>query len=133
MKLSLPSLAKIIAVLAASATLASLPLSAHEEHTKAASAAPVGEIAPANAKTDAAWLAKAEAAYPLDSCVVSDDKFDGGAMGKPQNYIYKVAGQPDRLVRFCCKDCVNDFKKDPAQYLKKIDAAAAAKMAGAKK
>ena len=54
-------------------------------------------------------------------------------MGKPQNYIYKEAGKPDRLVRFCCKDCVNDFKKEPALYLKKLDAAAATKTAGAKK
>ena len=133
MKLSPFSLAKILAVLAASAAFTPTALAAHDEHKKSADHLPAGEIVPVNAKTDAAWLAKAEAAYPLASCVVSDDKFDGGAMGKPQNYIYKVAGQPDRLVRFCCKDCVNDFKKDPAQYLNKIDAAAAAKIPGAKK
>jgi hypothetical protein len=34
---------------------------------------------------------------------------------------------PDRLVRFCCKDCLGDFTKDPAKYLKMIDDAAAAK------
>ena len=63
----------------------------------------------------------------MDSCAVSGDKFDGGDMGKPQDYVYKQGGQPDRLIRFCCKDCVKDFKKDPAQYLKILDDAAAGK------
>ena len=79
---------------------------------------------------DAAWLAKARADYPLDRCVVSGDKFDGGKMGKPQDYIYREAGKPDRLVRFCCKDCLNDFNEDPAKYLKLIDSAAKPEMAG---
>jgi len=65
------------------------------------------------------------AAYPLDTCVVSDEKL--GEMGAPIDYIHKEAGKPDRLVRFCCKMCVSKFKKDPAKYLKKIDEAAAAK------
>jgi len=30
-------------------------------------------------------------------------------------------------VRFCCKDCVRDFKKDPAKYLAMIDDAVARK------
>jgi hypothetical protein len=78
-------------------------------------------------------LAQAEAAYPLNSCVVSEDKFDGGAMGKPRNYLYQVSGQPDRLIRLCCKDCVKDFTKDPSAYLKKLDAAVAAKSTDAKR
>ena len=72
-------------------------------------------------------LAHAVAAYPLDGCVVSGDKFDGGAMGKPKDFIYKTAGQPDRLVRLCCNDCVKDFNKEPAKYLKTLDEAVAAK------
>jgi hypothetical protein len=72
-------------------------------------------------------LAKAQAAYPLDTCVVSGEKLEGD-MGGPIDYIHKEAGKPDRLVRFCCKSCVKDFKKDPAKYLKKIDDAAMAKM-----
>ena len=64
--------------------------------------------------------------YPLTTCVVSGDKLDGD-MGAPFDYIYQEAGKPDRLVRFCCKNCVEDFKKDPAKYLKMIDDAAAAK------
>ena len=68
---------------------------------------------------------KAKAAYPLTTCTVSGDKL--GEMGKPIEYVYKQAGKPDRLVLFCCKDCIKDFESDPAKYLKKIDEAAAAK------
>jgi hypothetical protein len=74
----------------------------------------------------AVWLAQAQADYPLTTCVVSGDKLDGD-MGAPFDYIYKEDGKPDRLVRFCCKGCVKDFKKDPAKYLKMIDDAAVAK------
>ena len=76
------------------------------------------------AAPDAAWLAKAKATYPLKTCVVSDKEI-GGSMGEGLDYIHKQDGQPDRLVRFCCKDCVDDFKKEPAKYLKLIDEAAA--------
>jgi len=102
---------------------------AHEGHDEAATetTAPVGKLVPVTDKTDAAWLAKARADYPLNSCVVSGDKFDGGEMGKQMDYIYKQPGKPDRLVRMCCKDCIGDFRKDPAKYLKGIDDAAAAK------
>lgn len=81
-----------------------------------------------SAATDqAAWLAKAKAEYPLTTCVVSGDELKAGSMGEPVDYIHKEAGKPDRLVRFCCKDCVKDFKKNPAKYLKMIDDGAAAK------
>jgi hypothetical protein len=70
--------------------------------------------------------AEAKAAYPLKVCVVSDDKLDNHSMGGPVDYFYQEKGKPDRLVIFCCKDCVKDFEKEPAKYLAKIDAAAAA-------
>ena len=73
---------------------------------------------------DATWLAKAKADYPLKTCVVSNEEFDGD-MGKAIDFVYQQKGQPDRLVRFCCKDCRKDFDKDPAKYLKLIDEAAA--------
>jgi len=73
---------------------------------------------------NAAWFAKAKAEYPLKTCVVSDEEI-GGDMGEGIDYIHKQDGQPNRLVRFCCKDCINDFKKKPAKYLKLIDEAAA--------
>ncbi len=59
--------------------------------------------------------------YPLTTCVVSGDKL--GEMGDSVKYVYKQPGQPDRVVEFCCKDCIKDFEKDPAKYLAKLDAA----------
>ena len=56
--------------------------------------------------------------YPLTTCVVSGEKL--GEMGKPYVYEYK-----DREIKFCCKDCVKDFKKDPAKYVKKLEQAEA--------
>jgi len=76
--------------------------------------------------TDAVWLAQAKAAYPLKTCVVSGEEL-GGDMGDAIDYIYQQEGQPDRLLRFCCKMCVPKFKKDPSKFLKLIDDAATAK------
>ena len=58
--------------------------------------------------------------YPLDKCVVSDEKL--GEMGKP--FVFTYEGQE---IKLCCKSCQKDFKKDPAKYLKKIKDAEAAK------
>lgn len=81
----------------------------HEHH------APASDLA---AEVDSP---EAVLAYPLTTCVVSGDKLENGDMGPPVNYVHKEEGKPDRLVRFCCKSCIRDFKKDPAKYLKKID------------
>jgi YHS domain-containing protein len=61
---------------------------------------------------------KAEKAkpYPMKTCVVSDEKL--GEMGDP--YTFTHGGQEFKL---CCKSCLKDFKKDPAKYLKKVEAA----------
>ncbi|MBX3750164.1 MAG: hypothetical protein KF897_08755 [Opitutaceae bacterium] len=91
---------------------------ANEGHNK-------GQLVPVTEK-DAAWVTKAKAEYPTTACVVSEDKL-GGDMGKPADFIYRVEGKPDRLISFCCKDCVKDFNKDPEKYLKVLDAAAAKK------
>ena len=96
---------------------------AHAGHHTSADASAQGELQPVGAQTDPAWLAKARADYPLKTCVVSGDEFDGGKMGRPRDYVYQAPGQPDRLVRLCCKDCVRDFNKAPEKYLQKIDAA----------
>ena len=53
--------------------------------------------------------------YPLKTCVVSGEKL-GGDMGKPITLVYK--GQE---MKFCCKDCVKDFNKDPQKWMKKFD------------
>jgi YHS domain-containing protein len=54
--------------------------------------------------------------YALKTCVVTDEEL--GSMGDP--YVYLHEG---REVQFCCKGCSKNFKKDPAKYLKKLDAA----------
>jgi hypothetical protein len=78
---------------------------------------PAGELAAPTDK-DAAWLAGARAAYPVKTCLVSGEEL--GGMGAPVEFIYREPGQPDRLVRFCCKMCVPKFKKDPAKYLAQL-------------
>jgi hypothetical protein len=52
--------------------------------------------------------------YPLDTCVVSGEKFGAGGM---KTYTFIHEGQE---VRLCCRSCLKDFKKDPAKYMKKI-------------
>jgi hypothetical protein len=54
--------------------------------------------------------------YPLEKCVVSDEKL--GEHGKP--YVFTEGNQE---VKLCCKDCLKDFKKDKAKYMKKIESA----------
>ncbi len=56
--------------------------------------------------------------YKLKTCIVSGDKL--GEMGEP--YVYEYEG---RQIKFCCKGCVKDFKKEPAKYVKKIEEAEA--------
>ena len=99
------------------AALLALPV-LHAGPQAAAPAAPTAPAAPATTT-----------AYPLTTCVVSGEALEGGDMGGPVEYTYKEDGKPDRLVKFCCKMCIAKFKKDPAKYLAKIDAAAAAKPA----
>ena len=53
--------------------------------------------------------------YVLKTCPVSDEKL--GEMGEP--YVFTHEGQE---IKLCCKSCQKDFKKDPAKYLKKIEA-----------
>jgi hypothetical protein len=52
-------------------------------------------------------------AYPLDTCVVSDEKL--GGHGKP--YVFTHEG---REIKMCCKACLKDFNKDTAKYMKKL-------------
>jgi hypothetical protein len=55
--------------------------------------------------------------YPLKTCVVSDEKL-GGDMGEP--YVFTYQGQE---IKMCCKDCKKDFDKNPAKFMKKLEAA----------
>lgn len=72
------------------------------------------------AKLDQAVIEQQLASYPLDTCVISGEKL--GEHGKVVEQVYK-----NRLVRLCCKSCIEDFLKDPEKHLKTIDDAAAAK------
>ncbi len=67
-------------------------------------------------KIDAAEIKEQKKLYPLDTCLVSGQKL--GSMGEIVDKVYK-----NRLVRFCCGECPATFEKDPANYLKKLDAA----------
>ncbi len=53
--------------------------------------------------------------YPLNKCIVTDEAFEHG---KPYTFVHD--GQE---IKLCCKDCLADFKKDPAKYLAKLGAA----------
>lgn len=52
--------------------------------------------------------------YPLKTCVVTDEKLDKNA------YVWVHQGQE---IKMCCDGCKDDFLKDPAKFLKKIEAA----------
>jgi YHS domain-containing protein len=52
--------------------------------------------------------------YPLKTCPVSGDKL--GEHGKS----VKVAAPDGTVVYLCCRDCLKDFKKDPAKYAKMV-------------
>jgi len=81
----------------------------------------IGLLICSNSLVTAAEATKQSDNYPLTTCVVSGD--DLQEMGHPVTYTYKQAGQPDRTVKFCCKNCINDFKKDPKKYLAILDEA----------
>jgi hypothetical protein len=53
-------------------------------------------------------------AYPLKTCIVSDEAL-GGDHGDP--YVFTHDGQEFKL---CCKPCLKDFNKDPKGYHKKL-------------
>ena len=55
-------------------------------------------------------------AYPLQTCLVSDEKLDGH--GEP--FVFVHNGQQ---IKMCCEDCMAEFKKDPDKYLAKLQEA----------
>lgn len=87
------------------------------------------EPAKFTAKVDEELVKQQLPFYPLTQCVVmpADDLKGAGTAYNPEkesehdvpvNLIYK-----NRLVRFCCGDCVPKFQKNPGEYLKKLDTA----------
>jgi hypothetical protein len=57
--------------------------------------------------------AAAGKAYPLKTCIVTDEELDKDA------YVFVHEGQE---IKLCCKPCREDFDKEPAKYLKKLAA-----------
>lgn len=57
--------------------------------------------------------------YPLDTCVVADEKLGADPSMKPHVFTHE-----GREIKLCCKSCLKDFNKEPAKYLKKIEEAA---------
>ena len=53
--------------------------------------------------------------YPLQTCVVTDEKLGADPDMKPYSFV--EAGQS---VTLCCKSCLKTFKKDTAKYMTKI-------------
>lgn len=68
------------------------------------------------AKLDEKIIEQQKDDFPLDTCVVSGHKL--GEMGEPVDYVYQ-----NRLVRFCCAGCIDQFKQDAEGSIAKIDAA----------
>jgi hypothetical protein len=81
-------------------------------------AAPYATFA-ADAKSGSEPPKKAVKAKPylLKTCVVSDEAL-GGTMGEP--YVFTYKGQE---IKMCCKDCRKEFDKNPAKFMKKLEAA----------
>ena len=65
------------------------------------------------AKVDEALITAQLKTYKATECPVSGKKIEGDGV----NMIYGT-----RLVRFCCKECPDTFKKEPEKYLAKLDA-----------
>ena len=61
------------------------------------------------------------APYPLDTCIVSGEKF-GGDMGDPIVFVYSNK-DVNKELKFCCPMCKPKFLKDPDKYMKIIRAA----------
>lgn len=65
-------------------------------------------------KTEAKIESKGDAKpYPLETCITDGEKL--GSMGDP--YVFVHEGQE---IKLCCKGCIDDFKKNSAEYMKKI-------------
>ena len=59
--------------------------------------------------------------YPLTTCLVSGEPLPSEDSGDIIDLVHE-----DRLVRLCCKGCDKEFRKDPAAFLVKLDAAVVA-------
>jgi hypothetical protein len=60
--------------------------------------------------------------YPLDTCIVSDEKL--GADPAMKTFVFTHEGQE---IKLCCKSCQKTFNKSPEKYMKKLADAGKAK------
>ncbi len=65
-------------------------------------------------KLDRTIVAHQKKTYPLDVCVVSGEPLD--EWGDPVDLVHD-----NRLVRFCCTGCRDDFLENPEPFLAKLD------------
>jgi hypothetical protein len=113
MKLAWLALAAPAALLLAGCGKSETAPAAPPADAPAAKPADAPAAPPADAPAAKPADAPAAKAYPLDTCVVSGEKL--GSMGPPV-----VITHEGTEVRFCCKDCVEKFNKEPAKYLAKL-------------
>lgn len=96
--------------------------------------------APAPARAPAPAPAPTPAPAPVASGDASDMEHARHDMKAPENLICPVMGKevdPDvfidhegRRIGFCCPPCIDEFKADPAKFIKKVDAEIAARKGG---
>lgn len=96
----------------------------HADHDHSHDAKEVADTAVTNAASAAVMLAVIEKPtaeqlaaakpYPLETCLVSDEKL--GEMGEP---IVLLVG--DQQIKLCCDHCLPDMKKDTAKLLAKLN------------
>jgi YHS domain-containing protein len=67
------------------------------------------------AQRDSLLIATQLPTYPTDKCIVTDDKIE--SLGTPTNMLWGT-----RLVRLCCKNCVEQFKENPGDFIAALDA-----------
>jgi YHS domain-containing protein len=77
-----------------------------------------GDLAASFAKLDEEVVKQQKAHYALATCPVGGGATD--SHGEPFNYVYQ-----NQLVQLCCEGCVKKLEANPAEFLKKVNAAAA--------
>ncbi len=78
------------------------------------------DLADSLKQLDAAIIADQKPWYPTDKCLVSGEPLTVNGEDIAVDVVYR-----NRLVRFCCKRCEQQFNTDPAAVLNKLDALAA--------
>ena len=76
------------------------------------------------AKLDRAVVHSQQATYPMDVCIVSGEEL-GGAHGEIIGAVIA-----NRLFQLCCKNCVEELRREPAKHIKILDSARMAAASG---